>query len=74
MIRERRVCVSSPPDRAKLVAEIFFRDEQWAELNQEQGTLVLEFYPRKNGKFWHLTFDEVVESLNEARRRLIGTE
>ena len=28
-----RLCISSPPDREKLVAEIFYKDTQWAELN-----------------------------------------
>lgn len=32
---KHRICISSPPDREKLVAEIFFGDTQWAELNQE---------------------------------------
>ena len=74
MIRELRVCISSPPDREKLVAEIFFGDEQWAELNQEHETPVVEFYPRDNGEFWQLTLDEVLESLHEAKKRLIGGE
>lgn len=72
MTKEFRICITSPPDREKLVAEIFFGNEQWAELNQEEGTLKLEFYPRPNGKFWQLSFDEVMEALNEAKRRLAG--
>lgn len=73
MSEEFRICITSPPDREKLVAEINFGNEQWAELNQEDGTLQLEFYPRsKKGEFWQLSFDEVLESLNEAKRRLTG--
>jgi hypothetical protein len=49
--KDMRICISSPPDREKLVAEIFFGDEQWAELNQESGTLELEFYPKPSSKF-----------------------
>jgi hypothetical protein len=33
MKRGIRICISSPPDREKLVAEIFVGDEQVAELN-----------------------------------------
>ena len=72
MTREFRVCVSSPPDRQKLVAEIFFGNEQWAELNQENGILELEFYSRANGESWRLPLDEVLESVSEARTRLTG--
>lgn len=73
MGREVRICISSPPDREKLVAEIFFGNEQWAELNQEAGTLKLEFYPRRNGQFWQLSLAEVLEALNQAKMRLADT-
>jgi hypothetical protein len=34
-----RICISSPPDREKLVAEILFGDVQWAEIDQEADIL-----------------------------------
>ena len=72
MYREPRICISSPPDREKLVAEIFFDDKQWAELNQEDGTLQLEFYPLPTGEFWQLGWDEVISALEQARYRLLN--
>jgi len=72
MVEKITTCITSPPDREKLVAEINVGNEQWAELNQEDGALRLEFYPRSNGKFWQLSFDEVIKSLNEAKKRLTG--
>ena len=72
MTKTMSVSITSPPDREKLVAEINVGNEQWAELNQEDGTLRLEFYPRPNREVWQLSFDEVLESLNEAKRRLTG--
>jgi hypothetical protein len=72
MSNELRICISSPPDREKLVAEIFFGANQWAELNQEHDTLRLEFYPLPTGEFWQLNLDEVVGALEEARRRLLN--
>jgi hypothetical protein len=74
MTKDMRICISSPPDREKLVAEIFFGNEQWAELNQEGGTLELEFYPKPSGKFWRLGLDNVLEALNEAKRQLTGEQ
>ena len=65
-----RICVSSPPDRKKLVAEIFFGDQQWAELNQEQESLQLEFYPRPDGRPWSLQFELVISALQEAKKKL----
>jgi len=70
MISNTRICISSPPDRQKLVAEIFFGDEQWAELNQERGDLRLEVYPRRDGRPWSLDFQEVSDALSRAKERL----
>ena len=66
------MCISSPPDREKLVAEFFLGDEQWAELNQERGTLNLEIYPKQSGGPWILNFEEALKILNEGKERLIG--
>src|SRR5687767_1304060 len=74
MTKDMRICISSPPDREKLVAEIFFGNEQWAELNQEGETLELEFYPKPSGEFWRLGLDNVLEALNEAKRQLVGEQ
>lgn len=65
------VAISSPPDREYLVAEVFFGSEQFAEINQETGLLVVEIYPRRNGKPWTLSFRDVIESFEEAQRELL---
>ena len=68
---EVRICLSSPPNREKLVAEIFFDNNEWAEINQDSGRLVVEFYPRRDGEFWRLTFDEALQALTKAKERLL---
>jgi len=67
-----RVCISSPPDRDKLVAEIFFGDQQWAELNQEGSELQLELYQRSDGKPWEIPYSQIVAALKEAKKQLVG--
>ena len=67
-----RICLSSPPDRVKLVAEIFFGNLQWAELNQEGQELELEFYSRKDGQPWKIPYTQAVSALEEAKKKLIG--
>jgi len=67
-----KVELASPPDREKLVANVFFGDDQWAELNQENGVLSLELYTRPGGQFWQLSFNEVIQALAQAKRKLIG--
>ncbi len=72
MSDELRITISSPPDREKLVAEIFFGSNQWAEMNQEKGHLQIEFYPRPDGKPWDLDFSSVMNALQKAKLRLTG--
>lgn len=67
-----RICISSPPDRSKLVAEIFFGDVQWAEINQESSELAVEFYCRPDAEPWSLSFSTATAALDEAKRQLIG--
>ena len=67
-----RIAISSPPDRVKLVAEIFFDDVQWAEINQESEVLVVEFYPRPDGAAWQIDYEDALNALAEAKRRLMG--
>ena len=72
MSEKMRICISSPPDRAQLVAEIFLGDEQWAELNQEGNRLSLEIYSRRSSRAWQLDLEDVLNVLVEAKKRLVG--
>lgn len=72
MLKAYRLCVSSPPDREKLVAEIFFGDDQFAELNQEGAELQLEIYSRRDGKPWQVPLGTLEKALADARLRLVG--
>ena len=66
-----RVTIASPPDREKLVAEVLYEDEQWAEINQESGALKLEIYPRRNGQPWTFALSEALLALQTAQARLL---
>jgi len=67
-----RISISSPPDRELLVAEVFFDDVQWAELNQESGALKLELYPRPDSQPWVFDLEEALQTLQAARIKLVG--
>jgi hypothetical protein len=64
------VNLASPPDRTCIVAEVFFGDAEWAEVNQEQGELQVEFYLRPDGTPWRLPLEVAVAALEQAKRRL----
>jgi hypothetical protein len=69
-----QLCVSlaSPPDREYLVAMINVGAEQWAELNQENGLLTLEVYPRRDGQPWMISYEAAMTALRNAKERLVG--
>jgi len=66
-----RICISSPPDRKKIVAEIFYDGYQWAEINQETTELMVEFSNRVDGKKWEFLHNETMEILAHAKSKLI---
>ena len=66
------VDIASPPDRERLVAQIMVGNQQWAEVNQEGDSLQLKTYPRQDGRAWVLGFDDAIDSLAFARKRLTG--
>jgi hypothetical protein len=66
------VDICSPPDREKLVAQISYDREQWAEVHQDTGALSLQLYPRRDGEPWEFSFAEAVAALQQAERRLAG--
>jgi len=72
MSDELHITISSPPDLEKLVAEIFFGSNQWAEMNQEKGNLQIEFYPRSDGRPRDLDLSSVMDALQKAKLRLTG--
>jgi len=69
-----RISISSPPDRERLVAEVFADNAQWAELNQESANLTLELYPRQDGQPWVFDFEQALRVLQEAKERLLGEQ
>lgn len=71
MKEKHRICISSPPDREKLVAEVFIGDAQWAEINQDSQALRVEFYPRPDGEPWQMDYEDALKALDEAKQRLL---
>ena len=64
------VTISSPPDREYLIADLLSEHEQWAEVNQESGSLTVELYPRRDGQPWRFDFEDAVSALLKAKQRL----
>ena len=64
--------IASLPDREQVVAELWFGDEQWAEINQESSKLQIEIFARANGEPWSFDYHEAMDALRRAVMRLTG--
>jgi hypothetical protein len=65
--------IASVPDRENLVAELWYNNEQWGEVSQENGVTKLEIYPRfgeNSSNVWSFDLSEVMAKLQEAQRNL----
>ena len=67
-----QVAIVSPPEHKFLAVAIRIGDEQWAELNQEEGVFALEIYPRPDKQPWRISYQDALEALTKAKQRLIG--
>jgi hypothetical protein len=69
-----RITVASLPDRERLVSEIIYNGVQWAEISQETGNLVVQFYSHPQKKYWEFSLDEAIEVLEKAKKKLLGED
>lgn len=67
-----RITISCPPDRNDLVADVIYDHYQWAEINQEEGNLVVQFYSYPEIKNWEFKLDDALEALNKAKEKLLS--
>ncbi len=70
MTQHVRISLASPPDRERLVAEVFFDDVQWAEVNQEADELEVEFYARPDNEPWRMPLATAIDALSRAKDEL----
>lgn len=64
--------ITSPPDRGRLVLELWWGSEQWGEINQESGSLAIELYPRRSGRPWRFPLEQFVKAIQAAGPHLLG--
>ncbi len=65
--------VASLPDREHLVAEILYEGVQFAEISQEAGDLVIQFYSHPRQQQWEFPFYEVLNVLERAKDKLTSS-
>jgi len=65
--------IGSPVDREKLVCEIYFENEIFAEISHETGDFLIEIYPHPKNKWWSLSLDKLQEIIFIGKQHLLGT-
>jgi hypothetical protein len=71
-MKKFEIIIASLPHRERLVAEIYYDNMNWVQISQEEGELVLHFYPHPLQKCWEFSYDKALEILEDAKKKLIG--
>jgi hypothetical protein len=66
------ILITSPPDRQKVVAELWVDDVQIAEVSNDYDELRVEFYSAPVPNQLSLSFTELIEALEQAKRNLVS--
>jgi hypothetical protein len=67
-----RITVNSLPDRENLVAEIYYRHYQVAEISQETNKLIIQIYSYKDNDCWEFSLEKFQKVIEEAKQKLIA--
>jgi hypothetical protein len=63
--------ITSPPDRERVVAELWLGNVQLAEVSNEDGTFRIEVYTPPGTNRVAIPLDELEEALRRARENLM---
>ena len=66
-----RITIASLPDRDNLVAEISYDGFQFAEISQETGEFMIQFYRHPKKKYWEFSYDQILKIIEKAKKRLV---
>jgi hypothetical protein len=68
------IVIANDNDREHVFAELYNEaDEQWAEILQESDSLTITIFPNPNGNFWTFDVNDVVEIIQQAKFKLLGS-
>lgn len=62
--------IASDTSKEKVFAEVFYDDDQWAEISQEEKEPIVIFFSPSNAKCWEFPLEEALEVLQKAKKSL----
>ena len=63
--------IASDTSKEKVFAEVFYDDDQLAEISQEGEEPIVILLSPSNAKYWEFPLEEVLEALREAKKSLL---
>ncbi|MBS0606098.1 MAG: hypothetical protein JSR57_04030 [Verrucomicrobia bacterium] len=63
--------IASDVNKEKVFVEVFYGDDQWAEISQEEKEPLVIFFSPSDAKYWELPFQEALEVLLKAKESLL---
>ncbi len=65
------VIIARTPNSKQLIAQLWYENEQWGEISQQQGEFKLEIYSKPNGRSWQLKYEQALKVIQEAKDKLL---
>ena len=63
--------VTSDISKEKVFAEVFYDNDQWAEISQEGEKPQVIFFSPSSGRYWEFPLEEALEALVKAKKVLL---
>ncbi len=66
------ILIADAPGKERVFAELYYNDELWAIVSLDEGNLLLDIFSNIEGAPSKFPFDDVMETLQEAKKKLLG--
>lgn len=64
--------IADDPTREKVFVEIYYKNEEWVEISQEDDQPIIAFFAPPNGKYWEIPLHEALETIEKAKMALLN--
>jgi hypothetical protein len=69
--KDHQITIAHMVEEDEPVAEIYYKNNQWAEINYEfPKKFDVLFFNKEGGNYWEFPYEEAMEILQEAKNRL----
>lgn len=73
MPNDFEILIMQGPDHETPIAEIFFKNIQWASIFEDEGHFKIQLFPCPASDFWEFSLNESLIILQKAQKKLSGS-